>query len=221
MSASDGRRPATLREAMLRLLDAQSRPDGTFAPAPIVQAGHPALRTVATPFDAQLDAAELAAFCELLWQTMLDAPGVGLAAPQVGISIAVAVMGDPGTSDPEVAAVRERVPVARRVLVNPSYLPAGEQKVAFYEGCLSVNGYQAVVPRPRAIRLQGWDETGAAINDELHGWPARIAQHETDHLGGMLYLDRAELRSLATSTGPGARWALEPAPESAARVLGF
>ena len=78
--------------------------------------------------------------------------------------------------------------------------PVGEELVAFEEGCLSVVGYEAVVARPLRVRLRGQDETGRALDEELGGWPARIVQHETDHLSGTLYLDRADLRTLA-STG--------------------
>ncbi len=215
MNASD----TALRDHALRLVEAAAaRPDGL---APIVRAGHPALRAQAVPFDGQLSAPELAALLSLMRRTMRAAPGVGLAAPQVGLPLAVAVLEDPGVADPTVAAVRERGPVAPRTLVNPRYAAVDDERVRFYEGCLSVVGYQAVVARHRQVRLTGHDEAGAELDEVVTGWAARIVQHETDHLAGTLYLDRAELRSLSATDELGARWAAEPVPTTASRVLGF
>jgi peptide deformylase len=212
--------PAVLvREHVLRLLEAADTAPGGVAP--IVQAGHPVLRAVAAPYDGQLDDSELAALVELMRRTMHAAPGVGLAAPQIGLSLALAVVEDPGAMDPEVAELRERPPLPFRVLVNPRYEAIGDERAAFYEGCLSVVGYQAVVARHRSVRLTGADESGRALDEVATGWPARIVQHETDHLGGTLYVDRAELRSLSASDELGALWAGEPRPTTAARALGF
>ncbi|WP_258726104.1 peptide deformylase [Cellulomonas sp. NS3] len=216
MSGTPSGAAALLREQVHRLLDAAQ--DGVV---PIVQAGQPVLRAVAEPYDGQLDAAELGALVELMRRTMHAAPGVGLAAPQIGLSLALAVVEDPGMLDPDVEQVRERPRLPFRVLVNPRYEAVGDERVSFYEGCLSVVGYQAVVARHRSVRLTGADEAGSALDEVLTGWPARIVQHETDHLGGTLYLDRAELRSLARTDELGARWAGEPRPETAARALGF
>lgn len=206
-----------LRDLALRLLDAADE----RGIAPIVQVGHPALRAVAAPFDGQLADEELTRLLAVMHRTMRAAPGVGLAAPQIGLPLAIAVVEDPGTVDAEAARVRERAAVPFRVLVNPSYEPVGDERVGFYEGCLSVIGYQAVVPRARQVRLTGFDERGTVLDEDVHGWAARIVQHETDHLGGTLYVDRALLRSLAASDEQGARWLLEPRPTTAAQVLGF
>ncbi|MGV8976965.1 MAG: peptide deformylase [Cellulomonas sp.] len=202
------------------LAEAAHSPTGTVG---IVQVGHPVLRAVADPYDGQLDDVTLAALVAVMQRTMRLAPGVGLAAPQIGLPLAVAVLEDPGTADPEIERVRERPVLGFRVLVNPRYEAAGghDELVDFYEGCLSVVGYQAVVPRLRTVRLTALDETGAQIDEVVTGWPARIVQHETDHLGGALYIDRARLRSLAASDQLGAHWASEPRPVSASRELGF
>ncbi|QCB95182.1 peptide deformylase [Cellulomonas shaoxiangyii] len=209
-----------MRGLATQLLD-RARAAGPDAVAPIVQAGHPALRARALAYDGHLSDAELAELVALMHRTMRAAPGVGLAAPQIGLPLAIAVVEDPGVDDADVAAARERVPLPFRVLVNPSYAPVGDERVAFYEGCLSVEGYVAVVTRPRRVRLTCLDERGAAVDEVLTGWPARIVQHETDHLQGTLYLDRAETRSLAASDDLGAHWASEPVPHEAARTLGF
>ncbi|GEL94470.1 peptide deformylase [Cellulomonas composti] len=210
-------RDQQVRELVLRLLDGVG--EGV---ASIVRAGHPVLRGVALPYDAQLSPDELTALVSLMRRTMRAAPGVGLAAPQLGLPLALAVVEDPGVASETVAEVRERAPLPFRVLVNPAYEPAlHAERAAFYEGCLSVPGLQAVVGRWRAVRLTGSDETGAALDEIVTGWSARIVQHETDHLGGTLYLDRAELRSLAAADQIGLRWTSEPRPEAASAALGF
>ncbi|MDI9829747.1 peptide deformylase [Streptomyces sp. KAU_LT] len=204
---------APLAEQVERLLSAEG-------PLPIVAAGDPVLRRPAARYEGQLDAALLARFVEALRTTMRAAPGVGLAAPQVGVGLRIAVIEDPAPVPEEVRVVRGRVPQPFRVLVNPSYEGTGPARAAFYEGCLSVPGYQAVVARHAEVRLRGEDEHGNAVDEVFTGWPARIVQHETDHLDGTLYLDRAEMRSLASNQAMAELWA-EPAPVEAARVLGF
>jgi peptide deformylase len=208
-----------LRDVALWIIEAGTR--SSEGVAPIVQAGHPALRAIATPYDAQLSDAELAALLDVMHRTMRAAPGVGLAAPQLGLPLALAVLEDPGTVSEEHAEVREREPMPFRVLVNPRYTAVDAERVSFYEGCLSVVGYQAVVARARQVHLVAHDEHGTEVDEVVSGWSARIVQHETDHLGGTLYLDRAELRSLAATDEFGARWAAEPQPAAAARALGF
>jgi len=164
---------------------------------PIVQAGHPALRQVAEPYDDQLSPELLGDLVEVMRVTMLRAPGVGLAAPQVGLPLALAVVQDDGDDDED--DPRERSPLPFRVLLNPRYEALGDRVEPFYEGCLSVVGYEAVVARAHRVRLTGQDQSGRALDEELTGWPARIVQHETDHLGGVLYVDRADLRTLAAT----------------------
>jgi len=202
----------SLRERVERLL---AEP----APWPIVAAGDPVLRRPAARYDGGLDDL-LAPLVAGLHGTMQQAPGVGLAAPQVGLGLALAVIEDPGATDDDVAVVRERLPVPFRVLVNPRYVPVGDERVAFYEGCLSVPGWQAVTPRWRRVRLTGADERGRPLDEVLTGWPARIVQHETDHLAGRLYVDVAVMRSLSTDQSA-APWLFDPSPERAAQVLGF
>ncbi|MBQ0851794.1 peptide deformylase [Streptomyces sp. NPDC057621] len=189
-------------------------------PLPIVAAGDPVLRGAAEPFDGQLDPALLARFVAALRDTMHAAPGVGVAAPQVGIPLRIAVIEDPAPVPDEIREVRGRVPLPFRVLVNPVYEPVGTARAAFFEGCLSVPGWQAVVARPAEVRLLARDEHGGPVDEVFTGWPARIVQHETDHLDGTLYLDRAELRSLSSNEAMAQRWA-QPTPAEAAKGLGF
>ncbi|MFS8197753.1 peptide deformylase [Streptomyces sp. CWNU-52B] len=189
-------------------------------PLPIVSAGDPVLRRAAEPFDGQLDASLLARFVAALRDTMHAAPGVGLAAPQVGVSLRLAVIEDPAPVPDEIREVRGRVPLPFRVLVNPVYEPVGPARATFFEGCLSVPGWQAVVARPTEVRLLALDEHGNAVDEVFTGWPARIVQHETDHLDGTLYLDRAEPRSLSSAEAMAERWT-QPTPAEAAKELGF
>jgi peptide deformylase len=189
-------------------------------PLPIVAAGDPVLRRGAEPFDGQLSPALVTRFVEALHETMHAAPGVGLAAPQVGVPLRIAVIEDPAPVPEDIQVARGRVPQPFRVLVNPSYEALGTERAAFFEGCLSVPGWQAVVARHTRVRLRALDEHGAVVDEEFTGWPARIVQHETDHLDGTLYLDRAELRSLSSNEAVAARWA-QPTPARAAAALGF
>ncbi|MER6784846.1 peptide deformylase [Streptomyces sp. NPDC000658] len=189
-------------------------------PLPIVAAGDPVLRAGVARYDGELDADLLDRFVEALRVTMLAAPGVGLAAPQVGVELRIAVIEDPAPVPDEVRLARGRVPQPFRVLVNPSYEQAGSDRAAFFEGCLSVPGYQAVVARHAEVRLTGEDERGRPLDEVFTGWPARIVQHETDHLDGLLYLDRAELRSLSSNQTVLERWA-QPTPARAAGALDF
>jgi peptide deformylase len=204
---------ARIRETVEQILTAGVLPA-------IVQAGHPVLRQVAAPFDGQLDAAELGQLIDLLRSVMHKAPGVGLAAPQLGIPLQIAVLEDQFEVDPDVAATRGREPLPFFAMLNPSYRPLGSSTAAFYEGCLSVNGLQAAVSRPSSVRLDFTAPDGSRQEQDFSGWQARIVQHETDHLHGILYLDRAELRSLTTNAEYAARWA-QPDISLARQELGF
>lgn len=117
--------------------------------------------------------------------TMRDAPGVGLAAPQIGVSkrIFVVEFGD---------EVDETIPKQLYVMVNPEIISESAQKVKGIEGCLSVPGLVGEVDRPEMITISGQNEHGEKIKLRLDGWLARIFQHEMDHINGVLYTDRAE-----------------------------
>ena len=107
------------------------------------------------------------------------------------------------------------------VIINPSYEPIGTETRSFYEGCLSFDGYQAVRKRWLDITARWQDEDGNKHEEHLHGWPARIFQHETDHLSGELYIDQAEIRSLTTNENLEDFWCEDPVPTEAAAELGF
>ena len=202
-----------IRELVEHILSAGTLP-------PIVQAGHPALRQRAAAFDGQLPADQLARLIDLMRQVMHEAPGVGLAAPQLGIPLQLAVVEDQFDVDPEAAALRQRNPLEFLAVLNPRYTARGSGTASFYEGCLSLNGLQAVVARPESVLLEFETPDGAAVQRDFSGWQARIVQHETDHLNGILYLDRAQLRSLSTNTEYAAHWA-EAGISRARQGLGF
>jgi peptide deformylase len=185
----------------------------------IVRAGHPVLRRPAQDFDGQLDDGTLGRLISTMRRVMHEAPGVGLAAPQIGIPLRIAVLEDRGVQDPVVAEARGRTPLPFTVLINPRYEAADGALAAFYEGCLSVPGYQAVVERHARITATYTQPGGITVTAGFEGWPARIVQHETDHLNGQLYLDRAVLRSL-TADSEHHRWA-QPTVDGARRGLGF
>lgn len=167
---------------------------------PIVQSGTEVLRRRAQP--VPLEAIQTAEFKELLermFATMRAAPGVGLAAPQIGVGWRLFVVEDSpalmaGVSEAELAR-RERVPVPPRVFINPTLKPMGEEQVTFFEGCLSVEGYAALVSRYREVEVTALDEQAQPFTWRVKGWPARILQHEFDHLEGTLYVDRMNTRS--------------------------
>lgn len=204
---------ARIRETVQQILTAE-------APPAIVQAGHPVLRQVAAPYDGQLDAAELGQLIDLMRSIMHAAPGVGLAAPQLGIPLQLAVLEDQYGVDPEAAAARGRVPLPFFAMLNPSFRPVGPATAAFYEGCLSLNGLQAAVVRPESVRLDFTAPDGHRQERDFSGWQARIVQHETDHTRGVLYLDRAELRSITSNDEYAARWS-QPDIGRARQALGF
>ncbi|OZG68079.1 peptide deformylase [Bifidobacterium eulemuris] len=187
---------------------------------PIVQAGEPVLRQATVPYTGQLSKRTLAKLIETMRVTMLEAPGVGLAATQIGLGLSLAVIEDHVREEDE-GDPRETAEFPFRVLINPSYTPIGTETRSFYEGCLSFDGYQAVRRRWLDITAEWDDEEGQHHTEHLHGWPARIFQHETDHLSGELYIDKAEIRSLTTYENLEDYWCHDPVPTEAAAELGF
>ncbi len=135
-------------------------------------------------------------------ETMRDAPGVGLAAPQVGIPVQLAVIEDRedflATVSPEELVEKGRRAVPFHVLVNPTIATIGEETREFYEGCLSLAGFSALVPRAARVRVECLDERGEPRRIEASGWYARILQHEIDHLQGTLYIDRMNSRTFTS-----------------------
>jgi peptide deformylase len=177
----------------------------------LVQVGEPVLRAAAERLaPKEIASREIARLIEDMRETLEDAPGVGLAAPQVGVPLQLAIIQDlPEYSKDipvEQLAERERLPVPFHVVINPVLKPVGKSRVEFFEGCLSLEGFTALVPRYRQVRVTCLDETGRRRTIEARGWYARILQHETDHLNGALYIDRMRSRSFCSLENYAREW---------------
>jgi peptide deformylase len=178
----------------------------------IVQAGEPVLRGRARELTPEeVTSPPVQQLILLMKDTLRDAPGVGLAAPQVGVGLRLAVIEDRAEYQvgltPEELAARERKPVDFHVLINPRLVVEDPTPVEFHEGCLSVTGFSALVRRARGVRVEALDEQARPVSLQARGWYARIIQHELDHLDGTLYLDRMEPRSFSTLENHRRHWA--------------
>ncbi len=155
-------------------------------------------------------------------ETLRQAPGVGLAAPQVGLGLQLAIIEDraeyQSSWTPEQLHARGRVPVSFHVLINPELEIDPAAQVEFFEGCLSVAGYTADVPRYSRVRVRYLDERGEKQFVEAQGWYARILQHEIDHLSGTLYVDRMKPRTFMSVKNYLDRW--RNAEDEARRIFG-
>jgi peptide deformylase len=152
----------------------------------IARMGHPVLLQKAVPV-ADPGAPEIRRLVDDMMETMMDAPGVGLAAPQVYQPLRLFVFRVPEgreTRDPEDSTL------ANTVLINPTLELIGDERALGWEGCLSIPGLRAAVPRARRIRYRGVDCDGNVTEREVTGFHARIVQHEYDHLDGILYTMR-------------------------------
>jgi len=184
----------------------------------ITTVGEAVLRQQARPLTvAEIRSAEIQQLIQHMRETMHDAPGVGLAAPQVGFPLQLALIEDKqeyfaGLTAEQIAE-RERQPVPFHVIINPVMQPQSAADVEFFEGCLSVPGFTAIVPRSRQVRVECLDETGAPRVVEASGWYARILQHEIDHLHGTLYLDRMQSRTFCSIENHARLWKNKTAAE--------
>ncbi len=151
----------------------------------ILRMGDPRLRQVAQPV-RQFATPELLALLLDMRETMDAAHGAGLAAPQIGVSLQVVIFGTGRVVD----RYPQEPPIPPTVLINPVVRALGEDQSPGWEGCLSVPGLRGIVPRWSRVRYTGFDEFGAPIDRTVDGFHARVVQHETDHLLGILYPQR-------------------------------
>jgi peptide deformylase len=184
----------------------------------IYQAGEPVLRREARPLTPEeIKSAATQQLIEFMRETMRDAPGVGLAAPQVGESVQIAVIEDKAEYQEmlpeEILAERERIPVPFHVIINPRIEIDETDAAVFFEGCLSVNGYAALVSRALSVKVECMNEHGVHQTIEAHGWYARILQHEIDHLHGTLYVDKMNARSFVNKDVYAKVWHTKTAEE--------
>jgi len=158
----------------------------------VARMGHPVLRAKARPLEkSEIRGAVIQKLIDDMLDTMAEYHGVGLAAPQVheGVRIFVAALGngDDGEADAEPLAI-----------INPEITIVGSDVAEDWEGCLSIPDVRGRVPRAREITVRAFDRKGARIELGAHDFPARVIQHETDHLDGVLFFDR--MRTFETLT---------------------
>jgi peptide deformylase len=169
----------------------------------IVNIGEPALRIVSQELSKeQLLSSSIQNLIEHMRETLRDALGVGLAAPQVGESLQLAVIEDKADYQKSLTEAelreRDRREVPFHVIVNPVMELLTEPTETFFEGCLSLPEFTALVSRAKAVRVHCLDHRGASRIIDASGWYARILQHEIDHLNGTLYIDRMQTRSFSS-----------------------
>lgn len=150
----------------------------------VARLGHPVLRRVADPIDpVAVCTPAVQALLQDLLDTVEEYDGAGLAAPQIHESVRAVVL----AFDEE----------GMRTWINPVLTPLTEELAYSFEGCLSVPGLRGLVGRPSRVRVQALDGTGRSLDFELDGFAAVVAQHECDHLDGVVYVDRVEPETLA------------------------
>jgi peptide deformylase len=169
----------------------------------IVSVGEPALRAASRELSKeQILNPSTQNLIECMRETVRDAPGVGLAAPQVGEPLQLAVIEDKleyqkALTEQE-KKERNRTVIPFHVIVNPVLELLTEPAESFFEGCLSLPGFTALVARAKEVRVHCLDHRGEPQTIHASGWYARILQHEIDHLRGTLYIDRMQTRSFST-----------------------
>ena len=156
----------------------------------VARMGHPVLRAKARPIEkGELKSPGLQQLIDDMVDTMFEYSGVGLAAPQVheGVRLFVAMLDADGRGEGDAT-----------VFINPEITPAGDAVVDGWEGCLSIPDMRGRVPRAQQVTVSALDRDGKRFEIDLEGFPARVVQHETDHLDGVLFIDR--MRSLESLT---------------------
>jgi peptide deformylase len=186
-----------------------------FEALEIKSAGEPVLRQKARTLTRhEILAPAIQQLIENMRATMYKAPGVGLAAPQIGLGFQLAVIEDKAEYmkdiRPEILAQRQRQPVPFQVLINPVLTLESPRNADFFEGCLSVAGLTALVIRASKVRVDYLDHHAQPQTLHAVGWHARILQHEIDHLNGILYIDRMEPRTLSTLDNYSKHWKDRP-----------
>jgi len=184
----------------------------------IVQMGDPILRQRARELSKEeILSPHVQQLIEMMKVTMRGI-GVGLAAPQIGLSLQIAVIEDTEeyqkTIPDELLKLREREPISFHVIINPKIIVDESEYLEFFEGCLSVPNCMGVVSRARNVRVECLNEKAEPVVIEAKGWYARILQHEIDHLLGDLFLDRAVTKSLSTEENYKKYWCHLPIEEA-------
>ncbi len=156
--------------------------------------GNPVLRARARPIDrSEIQRPGFQRFVDDMIETMHEYRGIGLAAPQVHESVRLIVVGIQGDEDDDDESKIQVVP-----LINPEVTAVGSDVIEGWEGCLSIPEVRGRVPRAAVVRAQYLDRRGKRVERTFEGYPARVVQHETDHLDGVLFIDR--MRSFESLT---------------------
>jgi peptide deformylase len=162
----------------------------------VARMGHPVLRARARALEpAEIRSTRIQQLIDDLFETMHEYQGVGLAAPQVHESVRLFVAGFPTSRD---GSDDDAERVTEVVLINPEVTPEGPEIVEDWEGCLSIPDIRGRVPRARRVTVRAYDRRGKLVEMRAGGFTARVIQHETDHLDGVLFFDR--MRSFDTLT---------------------
>ncbi|MDB5182567.1 MAG: Peptide deformylase [Candidatus Saccharibacteria bacterium] len=177
----------------------------------IYQTGQPVLRNNSNKVSIdKLNKKETQQLIDLMIETLRDSPGVGLAAPQVGEPLRILIVEDLAKYHEQipidVLKSQERKPVKLKVFVNPELEVIEQEEALFFEGCLSVDGYVAAVPRAKTVKIDAVDRYGKPISYTAKGWFARILQHEYDHLNGTLMIDRMKTNSFMNQKNFNSLW---------------
>ncbi|KAJ0680185.1 putative peptide deformylase [Helianthus annuus] len=169
----------------------------------ILQAGHPVLHEPAREVTVEeIGSDRVQKIIDDMVQVMRRRPGVGLAAPQIGIPLKIIVVEDLkeyiAEAPEEENIAQDRRPFDLLVILNPKLRNKSDKSAFFFEGCLSVGGYRALVERYLEVEVNGLGRDGKPIKVEACGWQARILQHECDHLEGTMYVDKMVKRTFRT-----------------------
>ena len=161
----------------------------------VARMGHPVLRARARALNpSDIRSPEIQRLIDDMFDTMGEYQGIGLAAPQVYEGLRVFVAGT--EADLPIGDMSDDAPMPRFALINPELAPSGRAVELDWEGCLSIPDIRGQVPRARDITVRGFDRDGRRVEFKASGFPARVIQHETDHLDGVLFFDR--MRSFET-----------------------
>ncbi|HYN09245.1 MAG TPA: peptide deformylase [Vicinamibacterales bacterium] len=156
----------------------------------VARMGHPVLRAKAQPVPpAEIATPRIQQLIDDLFDTMREYSGIGLAAPQVHEGLRLFVAGL-RASDSAATELNDDSDMPFITLINPEILPVGPDTVSGWEGCLSIPDIRGLVPRATRIHVKAFDRRGRAVELGAEGLPARVIQHETDHLDGVLFFDR-------------------------------
>lgn len=151
--------------------------------------GHPVLRAKARPIDPKrISSPDVQRLIDDMFDTMQEYSGIGLAAPQVHEGLRLFVAGARARAFGDVVSDDEEMPLM--ALVNPELTLVGTPTEEGWEGCLSIPDIRGRVPRAPEVRVKAWDRSGKPVAFTAKGFPARVIQHEYDHLDGILFFDR-------------------------------